>query len=542
MKASGLSLLGCLAIFLLALLPAKARPPAPPAPSGAEAALKHLRHFHSQRQRYVLGHQRDWERLQLTSFIGLSANTGGPVVNGLVSGRMNSALWQALHNVPPRPKGQPLTRRDQFLLDYFSRNYLMAQDYGPAPSLYLAIRAARKGLAKQSDARTHLLLADAYFQLLEATREGPRVRGLVPYAEAVRHTQIACSLNRALRSKPTPKEAQAAHWLLARLYSRREHFELQVHHEAEYLRLSRKLRSLVGVSPDDQPKAFDVYEKRIKELRQQLDDKLNKYELDSAGKSALVKAEIALRAGLSNTAIDVLLKAPIEELFNKRQPQPSGAVILLSLLLATGRLDEVREALTPPPGKEADFKREAFGAHPLGLPGYEWFQVLCCAGRGDYAQADKYLQELIGKVARSSEGYEMLAFAGVISRKEAKGKKGPASDVAALACGHLLLEEAARAAQPSWAFHRRLILHMSWTATSEAVRRLITREADLHALRAWLAVEAGDLARGRKALADLSRLTTIDRGKGRRSVVVVPSAALAELCRELLAGEGKRPR
>ncbi len=544
-------------------------PPLEPMESGT--AVLNFWRFEFLQRRYEDEHTLDFERVMLASLVGTSANQGdslmnGVPLNGLALARINSTFWQGFHRMPPPPEGARLTTKSDgafFQLAY--EPYFRAQEKGPTASLYLAVRAARQALAKSPDeSRPYLVLAQAYTRLAHASKEparvrelvrtpqGPRMREVVPHVWLIRQTQIAYALNQVLQSGPRPEAAQQAHLLLAQLYSQGgPFFELQVRHEQAYLKLSKELKRLVGpIPPDKQGEAIERLEKSVKARQTDLDDRQNKYELKSANKKALLKAQYALREGLAATAIDVLLAAPVEELEDK---QPGGVgrpgvTMLLSLLLATGRLPEVAQALLPTAENEDTFNRAAFGVHPtLQLPAYEWFMVQYAAGIGDYEQVDKSLQELLAKTKRSPQPYAALVRLGAISPRDAIDQSGAprlgtVGDLAALSLGHFVLGKATHALRPPTLLGR-LFPPPDLGARLQAVQGLLAEEAMLHVVRAWLALEAGTLARARGALGDADRITVIDHGKRGRLLVPTPSLGLQALCRELLArGEGKAKR
>jgi hypothetical protein len=528
---------------------------APPVPPEAGSAELHFLRYQVSQGRYAQRNRFDWERVLLAPLVGQAAGPGPFALNNLPLALVNSTHWQALHDAPPRPAGARWRKGEQAILK-LAEPFLRAQDHGPPASLYLAVRAARQALAKAPDEpRPYLVLAQAYARLKSETKEGASVRDVfltrrgietldrVPEASLVRQTQIAYALQEALKAGPAPEAAQRAHGLLANLYSEGPYFDLHARHFQEYVKLCKSLRRVPEALPDKdkQAEAFEGLEKRAQALLAELEDRKNRYELNSAGKQAVARAGVALREGLGGEALEVLLKAPAEELqVAGPRGERLGALRLLTLLLATGRLSEVHQALAPDESAPAGFNRANFGPFPeLRLPAYEWFTVQYAAGVGDYELADKVLRELLAKAKRSPRPYATLVAAGVVSDKQARDaytapREGTVGDLAALGLGSHLLDMAPRASRtPHLAVHL-FFRPVALNLTLREVENMIGDELALHTLRAWLALEAGNLGRAREAVADAGRLSRIDDGKKTSTILVTRSWRLLQLCRELL--------
>jgi hypothetical protein len=509
-------------------------------------AQQHLIRYQVFQSFYAQRNIRAWEGLLLARLVGQRAGPGPFILNGLPLALVNSTHWQELHHAPPRAPGTGPSKGEEVILR-LRQPFLRAQDQGPPASLYLAVRAARQALAKDPDRpRPYVVLAEAYQGLRGGTKEWARARGL-PQVGLIRQTQAAYALGQVLQAAPTPETAQRAHRMLANLYSEGPYFDLHVKHFQEYVKLCKSLRRIPEVPPDKQAKVFEELEKHAQAAQAELEDRKNRYENNALGKQAVARAQAALRVGLGGEALEVLLKVPAEELQGAGPGGPLGAKLELSLLLATGRLSEAQQALTPDESNPAGFKRKNFGILPElgGVPAYEWFLVQYAAGVGNYELADQSLRELLAKARRSPRPYEMLALTRVIAPRDVRDqynapREGTAGDLAALSLGSYLLDMAPRAAGRPYLFSRPLALDVSLAE----VQNLIGREITLHTLRAWLALEAGTLARAREALADADRLSTIDHGKKGKTFLITSSRPLLELCHELLErgdkADGKR--
>jgi hypothetical protein len=349
--------------------------------------------------------------------------------------------------------------------------HLKGQDAGPPASLYLAVRAARRALAaKPEDARIHLVLGEVYSRLSGSTRERVVVQNVFGEAAALRQAQTGYAFNRALGRGNGPVAIQVAHLGLARLYSQPLYFELRVEHARKYLDLGKK-RGLIGVPKVRMDETLRALEKEVEALERELTNRRDRYEVASAGKPVLERAGVALRHGLAKTAINLLREAEKDGKGGRE-----GLALLTDLLLATGRPEEVKAAW---------------------ITEDEWRQVVLAATRGDYAKADRALEALL-----------------------ARQRKHIRAALAGLALG-----------PPPPNLPARVFARLHRFEVIRRLQGLLDHEADLHALRGWLALEAGNEAQAREHLG-----LSLAGGPGARS------RALAVNCLRLLGPEGAKKK
>jgi hypothetical protein len=519
----------------------------PPRSPEKDTALQHYARFEALSMRYGLRHHLDWQAITFSALVGTAGTPGGPLYSGaLLPWRMSATHAQLFHGMPPRPPGDPQPIERHIL--GIRQAYVSAQNAGPPASLYLAVRASRRALARNpSDPGTYWLLAKAYTLLGSATRERAVTQRVLAPVEMIRQTQVAYALNQVLRLNPNPQLAQDAHLSLRNLYTAPLYFELRVRHSKDYLRYSRQVGSLLNVPPEKYNEQIKELEKAVKNLDRQLKTRRDEYEINAANKPVLQKANVALEKGLAETAVNLLMQADPKELADKRNPGLlPGANLLLYLLLGMGRLDEVREALSV-----EGFEKRALGNHlAVALPAYEWFQVQLAAGCGDYAEADRYFAELLKQVTRNPGVYQTLVELDILPYKKHAGKSGGAGELAGLAVGHALLQEATQAARFPWQILRHLpitlqgpyrlrppVRLLTLRLAGDVCRRVLGQEADLRVLRAWLALEAGDIETADRELRRAQRLTVVQGPKGPTLILLSRSHGLARMCRDLLQGK-----
>src|SRR5262249_27405606 len=162
--------------------------------------------------------------------------------------------------------------------------------------------------------------------------------------------------------EPQPDLARTAHGLLMGTYRRSVYFELHVHHRREFVRLSRELGALPGVSAKEFNAALDRQEKELAELDKQLKTRRDSFDVNTRRiKSVVQKAQIALRFGLIEKAVSLLSEARPEDLVDPRSRVTVGGQMLVDLFLATGRLKEAGDVLTPELQEGKKFDKRSFG-------------------------------------------------------------------------------------------------------------------------------------------------------------------------------------
>ncbi len=351
----------------------------------------------------------------------------------------------------------------------------------PAPAAtYLTVRQIQESLADHpDDAQAYLALGHAYYKLLWGTPERERTfNNGFPHPTLIRQTQVVTALNRALRLDPNLEAAHAIlgdHYTFCRGNRVRvpnffegnlaiNYIDVELQHREEQLRLSK--------THGDPPKGL---EDEVKRLRKEVERQVNLYEINAANKPVVQRAVTALQAGLGDKAQSLLEKADAADLTGGPNAPPAGFILRIKLLLSLGRVDEVREALTDYRQKLAgENKRPDWGLQPgLNLPTFEWFELLAAAAAGDYPAADGLLEGLASQVHRSNE----KSFPALAARFGAQ---------------LILVEEGGQALFPM----KGGLLQETHGITVQ----LLQQEADLRALRGWLALEAGELALARQEL------------------------------------------
>jgi hypothetical protein len=436
-----------------------------------------------------------------------------------------------------------------WLSQQLSQAYFNDRDAGPPASLYLAVRSAREALAADpDDARTQMLLAHAYHDLARQTRERARARepgrGIpLPHVAAIRHTQIVSALHRVLKLGPTPEQEREAHRLLKIQYEGYAFWyqgrplrlrDLEAQHFREFARCARALGPPPQESEDKFRAQLDQLDQEVQAMDREIKDRENEYEVKARRERATVlqRAHLALQLGLAAKALKILEEARPEDLSDSRFPgQEPGAMLQLHLLLVTGRLATVQENLEPKFATSLGVLQP-----PLSVPAYEWFHVLLAAGQGDYGAADGHLKTLLERAGHNPQWPEALIHLHVAGPVRARALPPDAAVLVGLMAGHSLLQEAPRAAGLApfglWFPGRQALLGNASDMTVAHLRQ----RTDLHAVRAWLALEAGDIEEARRQVDRALELARVGAG----TTLLLPSRNLALLCRDLL-DSGRRP-
>jgi hypothetical protein len=255
------------------------------------------------------------------------------------------------------------------------------KDQGPPAALVLAVRAARRAIQDSPDySGSYFTLALSYFTLWQKQEEHwSRPIGaqeMLP-RQRLRQIQITAALERGLKLRPDFEEG---HQMLYQVYGQTRYVDLAVDHLREYVKL---LSPKLGEKPEVFKARADGWEQQLKKLETYVNQQRNEYENVQRDQPLLRKVQIALSRDLGGKALDLLLNADEMEI------QGPEASLQLFLLLTTGRLEDVRERLTP------EFKST------LGL-NYEWYQTLLEAASGNYTMANKYLDEAIANAEKAA--------------------------------------------------------------------------------------------------------------------------------------------
>jgi hypothetical protein len=364
----------------------------PPASPDKETARLHDTRFNSLQQRYIHNNSRDWEAMVAAQVVG-DAPPAGPIPNVLLAQHLG---WSRTYN-ELFPAGafqavrMPVEQERVALAAH--RAYLGSQDSGPADSLYLGVRALRRAvLANPEDAETYLMLAQAYSRLNQATRAGFLEQPLQVLKD-IRRTQYLAALQNCLRCGPNPRTAAEAHAQLLAEFVQRKYLDLAVHHLRARLNNLREVGPMPRESPAQFGQQLDHMARNLTNLESQLEKQLNDFEVRSANRPLLQKAQIALQNGLVQKALSVLEEGDPNEFTDMRGV--SGARLMMGLFLDLGQVDKARVLLVPDSAESAD--------KPVS-PQYLELYLRLAAARGDYAEADKHLADALDNAWRDPSG------------------------------------------------------------------------------------------------------------------------------------------
>src|SRR5205823_2708648 len=148
-------------------------------------------------------HLTAWETTQSAALVGAAGGWTGP--GNLLDAHLRLVLLR-----PPLPEQgtteRPLSPLAPLTLVWQVR-FTQLRDDTPPALLYLAIRAARRALARNpEDAQAYLVLGESYLRLLNDTRErawGERMQELVQ----LRQVQASTALNQAISLDPRLAQA-----------------------------------------------------------------------------------------------------------------------------------------------------------------------------------------------------------------------------------------------------------------------------------------------------------------------------------------------
>jgi tetratricopeptide (TPR) repeat protein len=259
---------------------------------------------------------------------------------------------------------------------------MAGKDFGPPAAPLLAVRAARRAVLESSNsASAYFRLATAYRALWQEQEDvwlGMRLAssGQTP-RQQMRHVQTVSAIEQGLRLRPT--DAQG-HETLGNLYYQAGYNDLALEHFQESLKYAVRNP---GESMDEFKKRIETVQQILKGLEDDVRRQKNLFELESANKPAIQKAQLALyKCKLARRAIEVLQGSA------ELDPQIVDMAITLHLSTGGGTLEkglsDVRDSLH-------DVSRS------VG-PNYERYMLLLEAATGNYAEAGKYLDETIQRL------------------------------------------------------------------------------------------------------------------------------------------------
>ena len=244
------------------------------------------------------------------------------------------------------------------------RLFFAAHDLGPPAPVYLAIRAARRALhSDPNNAAAYLALGDAYSLLAKLTREHTYQ---FPLLVQIRTIQAISAYQQALLLSPGLESARLK---LVEYYQAMGYKDLMLQQLQEILE-----RQQVSASVREQRRTdLQTFAREVRELEK-------KFALDSTDLKVLERARLALKLGLAETSLKILLASDVAAFGG------AGLNLELRLLLETGRWKQVRDWLEP--GHE----------NLLGTSLYYQIRAKVAAASGDYDRADQDLHASVLKL------------------------------------------------------------------------------------------------------------------------------------------------
>lgn len=396
------------------------------------AAATYLALFEASVPAMQRGSARKWETATWVSMIGGFGWMGGPVSNGT----MVRALVDG----------------------YYVNDFMNQHDDGPPAALYLGLRAARRAVADNpADAQAHFYLGETYYSLARRTRE--RTYGS-PLLQTLRNAQAVACFQQSLQLRPT----EVCHRRLAELFQR-QYSDLRLHHLTQAYQLARE--------QGGDPQQIEAMEAQLKRGAEFIEKNRNSYTLESANRPPAQKAQIALKYGLGQEALEQLQKPAGDDsdklgkgTERSQEQAVMGANLAMRVYMSMGRVDEARALLASLPKDALQPLSE------LQVPALEWYQLLLAAVAGDDDQADELAQAILSRTI------------------------GGARDACASFLGQYLLCEALNATQTGWQFMRYQNRGML-AQTGQIAGAVVDKEVGMAMLRGILALEAGSIERGR---------------------------------------------
>jgi hypothetical protein len=345
------------------------------------------------------------------------------------------------------------------------------------PGLYVALRGLRQSIHDNpNDPVAYVRLGQAYLSLFWNTPEHDILKRSNFYQIGIiRQAQVAGAAHKALQLNP---ELDEPHLLFVQWYAQcMQHkipcfsegnisvvfIDAPLRHRRELLRSATK--KLQGMSKTGDPNAdalVDQQERAVKQLEQEIDKmdadlqkELNLYEIEAGkpGLSVLQLAFIALSHGLGDKALELFRTVKQDDPLFKQGPDAVrlAEAVEIKLMLALGEVDEPREMLA-----------KAQETWPVRmLPQLVELQLLLAAASGDYEKVD----ELLAKMKPTLDSAAKVE--------------------AVQQCARLTYPPAG----PNW-----------FAALADFELSYLLLEADVQAVRGWMALEAGDIPEARKNL------------------------------------------
>jgi hypothetical protein len=434
-----------------------------------DAAAYYLAQFDSLLYSFLAQHYFLWEHGLLAGAVGAAAAAmPGPA---LVSA-LECEFFRASHLATAQGKRAPL---ETAALD-LKLGYHLQQDDGPPGLLLLAVRAARRAVAANpDDPQAYRVLGETYLRMARSTRERAW-RYQMPYLSRLRQIQATAAFTQALALQP---DSVPVHNSLADFYHDLRYLDLELRHRQQVLRSVRHAGPRPGETQEQAQTRIDRLEDTVRQLKQQVDGSLDRFEVNASQMKVIDRADMALRRQLAGKALEVLLAQ--KDLAGAAGR--AGAELELNLLLTVGRVREAQDWLTP-------------DVHELlGDYAYKWIRVQVAAALGKYAEADE------GLAAMTPSGQIGELTSGPINAREA----------IAITVAEAVLRTRIRDPHGFHGFHMRLDQPALEGRISEMVE-VLRRHADLSVFRAYLALEWGQSRRAEELLRDAMLLVKTPAG------------------------------
>jgi hypothetical protein len=425
-----------------------------------------------------------------------ASGIAGSVPGGPVPSNLLTLSWSCTYNdLFPAGAVQPTrqVRKSEEAAIRLWASYVGNQ-FLESPSLYLAVRAARRALLVDAeDGPTYFRLGQMYQRLRDLPQESQLRRlpsqAAPPLIDALRRAQMIAALHNSLRFQIDDEKAAEAHEALYQVYGRElGYIDVAVRH----LRLAYDKRTVLpppsGMSPTQYSQGLERMYAQLTQLDSDLGRRLDRYDVNAASKSGLEKVQAALQEGLSETALTLLEQEPVD-LGIASPAQMMLIKVLTSMILDLGRLDKAQQLLPDLEGQ------------PVKPEDLELYLRLAAA-RGDYAEADRLLDDALRYVGQWQPGVmRMPEPVTLVAPQIGQILLAEARHLMGSPCVPWVPNNLTDIIQRPW---------LSQNSYSEFWRRRLRLEAIISGLiavrqqgewefmRGWLALEAGDCVEARK--------------------------------------------